>query len=144
MILSYQATSSAVYSSLISFIERLETRRKHKCLKSVILVRNRKILIVSDPATASWTGGRVVMALRLGKCRAFPPLNSRSSKERGFESHPVHSHLFAFLKFAHINKQRNVVDVIFRRLWVAYAQMGRSSGRPKLSEGSNSGLAKPV
>ena len=29
------------------------------------------------------------MALRLGKCRASPPLNSRSSKERGFESHPI-------------------------------------------------------
>ena len=32
------------------------------------------------------------MALRLGKCRASP-FEYRSSKERGFESHPVHQFL---------------------------------------------------
>ena len=40
----------------------------------------------------------MVMALRLGKCRASS-FEFRSSKERGFESHPVH-HYFYFLDLA--------------------------------------------
>ncbi len=76
------------------------------------------------------------MALRLGKCRA-PSFEYRSSKERGFESHPAH-HFLPFFELCSDRSRRTIHLSLFIRLVTA---TGKFLPRFARSEGSGSGLA---